>query len=841
MANQSLPSRIHLIGNAHLDPVWLWQWQEGYAEIKATFRSALDRLNEYPEFVFTRSCAAYYRWIEENAPEMFEEIRARVAEGRWIIVGGWWIQPDCNLPSGESFARHGLYGQRYFQAKFGTTAKVGYNVDSFGHNAMLPQLLKKSGIDYYVFMRPDKQEKELERNLFWWESEDGSRVMTFRLSDSYSTSWGASLEDKIIKHADMGAVDGHAHMTFYGVGNHGGGPTIANLEAIRALQAKFGADRLAISSPNRYFEELEFARPALPVLKDELQMHAVGCYSTHSESKENNRRAEHRLLAAEKFSAAAGVLLGLSYPQEQLKQAWENVLFNQFHDIMGGCSIREAFQDARESYGEALHIAAKALNAATQRISWSIDTMKPDVKSLSKEKDWLSWEQGDLGTPYVVFNPLSWETEVPVRANRKLASVTDDEGNAVPVQTVRASRTNGRDNWDTLFMARVPAMGYRVYWCFRDKALTPESAPSPVIAEGNVLENDYVRVEIEPHTGYVSRMLDKRTNTEVLAGKGAVPVVIDEHHSDTWGHGLRSYRDLIGYFADAEVKVLEQGPLRGVLRVTSRYNGSTLRQDFTLHHHSADVQVRVQLDWREKHKMLKLSFPVAAEQPETHAEIPYGYLRREPNGREVPGQQWIDVCGIDPKTGTRRGLAILNSGKYAYDVLDNEARITVVRSPIFADHYGVRDDQVEYMDQGVQEFAYALVPYEGGWQDAGIVRKAYELNVPPVAVWETYHEGPLPQKYEGLKISSEQVICTAFKQAEDGGGWIARGYETAGRPAKAELRVPMLNRSWTADFGKCEIKTFYVPSDAELPVREVQLTEMAMVQDESKETGSGNP
>ncbi|QHW33525.1 alpha-mannosidase [Paenibacillus rhizovicinus] len=821
-----MQNRIHLIGNAHLDPVWLWQWQEGYAEIKATFRSALDRLNEFPDFVFTRSCAAYYRWIEENAPEMFEEIKSRVAEGRWVIVGGWWIQPDCNLPSGESFARHSLYGQRYFHDRFGVTAKVGYNVDSFGHNGMLPQLLKKSGMDYYVFMRPDKNEKELERNLFWWESEDGSRVMAYRLSEAYLTNRGHSIEEKVLRHDAMAQQDGHAHMTFYGVGNHGGGPTISNLRTIEAMQTKYGEEHVVLSSPNRYFAELAAAGPELPVVKDEMQMHAIGCYSTHSESKENNRRAEHRLLNAEKFSAMANQLVGLPYPKEKLQLAWENVMFNQFHDIMGGCSIREAFQDAREAYGEALNIGAKTLNAALQRLSWSINTMKPEVKSLSKEKDWLSWEHADVGTPFVVFNPLSWDVELPVTANRRFASITDDEGNAVPIQTVRASRTNGEDKWDTLFMARIPAMGYRVYWCFMTKELPAPAIASPVEAVSCVLENAFLRVEIQKHTGYISRLVDKRTNAEMLSGPGAVPVIIDEHHSDTWGHGLHSYRDLIGYFSDAEVKVLEEGPLRGTIRVTSRYNGSVLRQDFILHHHAAELQVKVQLDWREKHKMLKLSFPVAVEQPEAVSEIPYGHIQRKANGREVPGQQWIDVSGLAVESDDgRRGLAILNNAKYGYDVLENEARMTVVRSPIFADHYGVRDELVEFMDQGMQEFAYSLVPHDGGWQDAGIVRKAYELNVPPTTVWETYHEGPLSQKLDGLAISSEQIVSTAFKQAEDGDGWILRCYETSGRSAETSIELPLLNRTWSSRFGKCEIKTFHIPFDETLPVREVNLVE----------------
>jgi alpha-mannosidase len=272
---------VHLIGNAHLDPVWLWQWQEGYAEIKATFRSALDRLRDFPDFVFTCACAAYYQWVEQNEPLMFEEIKQRVAEGRWVIVGGWWIQPDCNLPSGESFARHSLYGQRYFASRFGRMARVGYNVDSFGHHAMLPQLLKLSGMDYYVFMRPQQHEKPLPANLFWWESPDGSRVLTFRLSDAYTVRDASVLAERIAKHASMAEAEGVPYMSFYGVGNHGGGPTIANLHTIHTLQETH--DNWLLSSPNAFFNEIVERELDVPVIRDELQHHAVGCYSTHSE------------------------------------------------------------------------------------------------------------------------------------------------------------------------------------------------------------------------------------------------------------------------------------------------------------------------------------------------------------------------------------------------------------------------------------------------------------------------------------------------------------------------------------------------------------------------------
>jgi alpha-mannosidase len=828
--------KLHLIGNAHLDPVWLWRWQEGYAEIKATFRSALDRMKEFPEFIFTSACAAYYKWVEENAPEMFEEIRERVREGRWVIVGGQWIQPDCNIPAGESFVRHSLYSQRYFLDKFGVTAKVGYNVDSFGHNGMLPQILKKSGMDSYVFMRPGNHEKDLPGNLFWWESPDGSRVRAFKIPHSYSFYFGdANGEEpveiqKLRAELKMSEEQGNDFMFFYGVGNHGGGPTIANLNLMRQLQKEFDKDVDIIhSSPDTYFEEISKENLEIPVVKDDLQHHASGCYSTHSETKANNRKAEHRLMTAEKFASIADSRLGLAYPQERLQKAWLNVLFNQFHDIMGGCSIKEAYEDARESYGEALSIGAEALNASLQKISWSIDTMKEEISSISKEMDWKSWEYRDCGAPLVVFNPLSWEVHAPVQVNRAVKGITDETGKALTVQTVRASQTNGSaDKWDTLFMGSIPAMGYKVFWMYMNREFQTAEASNLLHAEGSVMENDFVRLEIDPHTGYIKGLFDKQNKVEVFKDKGAIPVVIDQHHCDTWAHNVFEFRNEVGRFGDAQIKWVERGPVRAKLRVTSRYNDSTLRQDFILYNDRADVEVRVKLDWREKHKMLKLSFPVNVSNPKAVYEIPYGFMERPVNGTEEPGQQWLDVHGVhSANEGMEYGLALLNDSKYSFDVKENDLRMTIVHSPIFADHFGERDEWVEYMDQGVQEFKYTVLPHAGCWKDAGIVRKAYELNVPPVQIIETYHEGTMPQKSEGIRISASNIIAVVLKKAEDGDGYILRCYETSGMETMAEIEIPMLGRKWKATFGKCEIKTFHVPEIGKGSVSEKNLIELS--------------
>jgi alpha-mannosidase len=822
--------KVYMIGNAHLDPVWLWRWQEGYAEIKATFRSALDRMKEFPDFVFTCAGAAYYKWVEENDPEMFQEIVEKVKEGRWVIVGGWWIQPDCNVPGGESFARHSLYSQRYFLKNFGVMAKVGYNVDSFGHNGMLPQILKKSGMDYYVFMRPGDHEKEIENNLFWWESEDGSRVMTFKIPLSYGNWWsdsGDPLESKLSEVMKLSKKQNIDFMNFYGVGNHGGGPTIANLNKIREMQERWGEERVILASPNEYFENMVDQKLKLPVLKDDLQHHASGCYSTHVETKMNNRKSEHRLMNAEKYAVLAQSLMNLPYPSRKLKDAWENVMFNQFHDIMGGCSIKEAYNDAREGYGETLHIAAEITNSSLQKISWAIDTSVEGKAILSKESDWALWEIDNKGVPVVVFNPLCWEACVPVEVNKLVKGVTDDEGNPVQIQKVRASRTNGKDNWNTLFIGKIPAQGYRVYWVYKEKEFEHKDFDNNLITYDYAIENSFIKVEIDKHTGYIKSIYDKKNRVEIIKNCAAIPIVIDEYKCDTWAHNVFEFRDEIGRFSDAKIKLIESGPLRSTIRVINHYNNSALQQDFTLYNYKADIEVKVKVDWREKHKMLKLSFPLNINNPKATYEIPYGFIERPANGEEEPAQKWIDVSGyLEDCNNDVYGLALLNDSKYSFDVKDNDMRMTVMRSPIYADHYGERDELCEFMEQGIHEFKYSLVPHKGDWRETDIVRKAYEINTTFEHVIETYHKGVLSQKFQGIKVSKDNIIASVMKISEDSEDYVLRCYETCGRAVSVEIELPLLNRNWKSDFGPCEIKTFKIPAERDKSVYECNLLEI---------------
>ena len=816
-------NRIHMIGNAHLDPAWLWRWTDGFAEVKATFQSALDRINEYDDFVFTCAGACYYKWVEENCPSMFEEITRRVAEGRWVIVGGWWIQPDCNIPCGESFVRQSLYSQRYYLEKFKIICKTGYNVDSFGHNGMLPQILSKSGMDYYVFMRPEDHEKSGVPPVFNWQSDDGSSVLTFKIPELYLHKDPETLPDKVETIALLGAAHDTDMMLFYGVGNHGGGPTIALVDKIEELQKDYGADKLIFSSPDKFMESIKDNADKYPVIHDDLQIHAIGCYSAMLKIKQLNRRAETRLLSAERLDTLAGILMGATTNEKKLGNAWEKVMFNQFHDIICGCSIKTVYDDAEESYGSALHCAQEILNGAAQKISWEIDTLGDDVMPRSKDDDWAVWGLPGKGTPMIVFNPLPFERTISVEALGVFETITDQCGTSLPVQRIRSLVTNGaHDKWNTLFTAHLPAVGYSTFWLHKkagDKGNAGGSPEVSVAQDGSMMSNQYTEIHFDTQQGCISELLDKRTGAQILNGPAGVGFVIDETGSDTWGHGLTEYRDVIGRFWAASMEVVEKGPLRCCVRIKSTYNQSELVQDFLLYYDRPEIEVKAKIMWREKHKMLKLEFPVKTEDKTYTAGIPYGIIRRPMDGSEKPIQRWIDV------SGEKGGLTVINDSNYGVDVKDAAIRMTVLRSPIYADHFGKRDGECEFMEQGEHEIAYMLCSHEGSCDTSQAAREASSFNTPVFSVYETYHKGRLPQSLSGLFVEPKNIIATVFKKAEDINGYILRCYESRGQAARAVIDLPLLNRKWETDFSPFEIKTFFVSAERDVEIRETDLLE----------------
>lgn len=807
-----MQTKLHLIGNAHLDPVWLWTWQEGFMEAIATFRSALDRLHESGDVVFTCSSAQYYKWIEEHDPAMFAEIQRRVAEGRWVIVGGWWIQPDDNMPSGESFARQGLYSQRYYMEKFGRLCKTGYCVDTFGHSAELPKLLRQARMENFVFMRPGDSENPDIPHLFWWRAADGSTVLAFRLLNGYCGDPDADHMERILRESQALGCD---LMYFYGVGNHGGGPTRRQIAAIREIERDRLPGRLAFSSPDAAFDAIRAQKPRLPVWSTELQHHASGCYSVASTVKKSLREAEQTLLAAEKWCAVADALDLAPYPAPKLAAAWENVLFNEFHDILCGCSAKIGLDEAVEMFHESRAAAAKLLHKTLGRLCKQIDTMLDGATNAGKT-DWQLWEENDNGIPVVVFNPHSWTYEGHLTINARVRRVCAPDGDEAPLQYVYGDTVNGADLYDTLFPVSVPPMGYAVYWAYKTgtgKDLLTLCAPRDELA----LENERLRVHFDPQTGHMISLFDKQSGAELLSGPAGAPVILDDSAYDTWAHGQTVFRKELARLTCDSIRFLETGELSETIRVRYTYGASTLQLDYVLRAGAPAVELRVKSIWQAPHTIVKLAFPLALRDCAAFAEIPYGRIERPANGEEEPMLSWCDLTGTGAD-GASYGLAVANDGRYSYDALHSELRVTVLRNCIYGDHFAAaRPIEYDFTDEGLRYATFLLCPHAGA-PDGRVSRLAAELNSRPVYVIDTYHNGTLGRTASFAAVDCDHVQLSAVKGAEDGDGYVLRLWETANRPAVCTLSFPLFGRSLPLELGASEVRTLRVTRDGRLRV-----------------------
>jgi alpha-mannosidase len=806
--------RFHVIGNSHIDAVWLWTWPEGMAAVCSAFRSALERMKEDPEFTFTASSAQFYEWVAATDPGLIKEIRQRVNEGRWAIVGGWWVEPDVNLPNGESLVRQGLYGQRLFQQLFGRKAEIGYNPDSFGHPGTLPQILKLQGLRGYVFMRPQPKEKTLPSDLFWWEGADGTRILAYHIPIAYGDYYGP-IVPRVRQIVTELPEPTKNLMAFYGAGDHGGGPTKLNIQSIRSARKEAGAPVMIFSTPNKYFAEVKDL-PNLPVLADDLQHHSVGCYTAVSEVKKNNRMAEAALVTGEKFAALSSLVAGGDYPQSEFTAAWKKLLLMQFHDSLAGSALPAHYDIARQAHGYAIEVGTQAMYRAAEKIAWQIPT--PDPKS-----EYM-----------VVFNPHSWDANLTAeyelgwewtsgatpesRSVQTNSSLVDDQGREIAHQWTQATTTID-DRKRLVFRAPVPAFGYRQ---FQLKKVPAAAAPeSRVHAQGNELENEHLRVQFSEDGTF--SLYDVDAKAAVFGPHRGRAVVLDDP-SDTWSHDVKAYTQEVGAFDHATFRVMENGPLRAMLRVRSRYGASSLETDWVLYAGARSLEARVALDWHEHLKILKLSLPVDVQNPQSTYEIAYGYKLRQAQGDEDPGQRWIDVSG--ERRGSPYGLALINDAKYGYSVDGGDLRISVVRSPVYAQFERALEPDGEYLwqDQGRQTFRMLLVPHVDGWREAGIPRMAEEFTAPTPVLYQGIHPGSRPASASFLSVDAPNVIVSAVKKAEDGDDLIVRCYETEGRATTASISLGLVNRRWKGTFRPLEIKTLRVPRTGG-EIREVSLLE----------------
>lgn len=756
---------LHMIGNAHLDPVWLWRWTEGCAEALATCWAAVDRLEEGSAFVFTRGEASIYSWIEEFDPALFQRIAHFIRQGRWYVVNGWWVQPDCNLPSGECFIRQALIGKAYFQEKFGIEPHVGFNVDSFGHAETLPMLLRHTGFDSYVFMRPGPHEKSLPANLFEWVSSDGSHVPTFRIQVAYNTSpRNLALPEKTDRHLAMERDEGHPFMLFYGVGNHGGGPT---KDAIAHIAARIEAgEAIAFSDPSRFFRDVEGLD--LPKVSEELQFHAIGCYAVGASLKSLNRLAESRLSQAEAAAALATDQIGVAYPRSELRRLWRTLLFNQFHDTLGGTAIRSACVDAERELGMVVAGAEHVLNASVRHLSSSIRPV-PDAREAHFLLINLGASEFDgivEAEPWTDFDAVSKRTLV------------DEDGAPVPFQYVAPEgRTRGLQR--VAFRVKVPGFGRRLVSFNRDEVagLAPPSVNfgQPVLADDPLaFSTSGWTLVLDRKLGTIVELRNRSSGTAVFTGPAHRAIVVDDP-SDTWSHGLDRFGFSGEDFELEGVSVLERGPVRTAIEVRTRSGQSTMTTVVSLPNDpDLPVDLAIRLDWRERRRLLRLAYPLGGKAFEY--EVPAGWTERPDDGKEVFGHRWVRC--------ERAGFAVVvaNDAKYSYAASDGTLYITAVRSPVFAHHDPIVLEEgasYDFMDQGEQRFVVRV------HADHGLTRQkaatlADELCKPIVSTPHVARRGTGEWRGQWLAVDPGTTNVMALKLAETSDDLVLRCVELDG-------------------------------------------------------------
>jgi alpha-mannosidase len=789
---------IHLDGNAHIDAAWLWPRSETIDVVHRTFGTALQLMHEYPNYVYTQSAAQYNDWMADKYAPIENEIAQRIKEGRWEVVGGMWVEPDLNIPDGESTARSILIGKRWFLDHYGVDVRIGWNPDSFGYNWQLPQIYKKSGIDYFVTQKMSWNDiNQLPLKLFWWESPDGSKVLTY-----FPHGYGDRFLNPVHLSAEFADARTKAPglpemMDLYGIGDHGGGPTRDMLDqGTHWMRPNMIAPKMEFGTAKSYFSTIEKeiapesktwnyasiaqgyqyppAPPAgeisIPTWKDELYLEFHrGVYTPQANMKRNLREAPEWTLNAEKVASLAW-LDGNPYPADELTDAWKKITFNGFHDLAAGSGIAVIYRDAQKDFDQ--------VHWATNEIS------SKSLKTISERVD----THVNGGAAVLVFNPVAWSRSGKVRVDVQMpsdateVSVLDAHGNVLPSELL--SRDADTSTVHLLVQAHdVPSLGYEVLHVVPGK----HEFASDLKVEGTALENNTLRVIVDPKTGCITSLYDKKSGFESIAS-GSCGNQLQAFHDlpklyDAWNIDPGTYDHPPAIPQADSVELIKQTPLRAIVRIVRKWQSSTFEQEIELDANSDEVEIHNDVDWHETHVLLKAAFPLSATAPFATYEIPFGTIER-PTTRnnswekarfEVPAQNWADLGD------GQHGLSLINQGKFGYDAVGNVLRLTLLRSPTSPDPNA---------DRGEQHFSFALYPHAGDWKQAMTVRRGYEYNYGLTATQVEEHTGALPAEHSFVSVSADDVVLTAMKKAEDSNALVFHMYEWAGKQAQVALEVP---------------------------------------------------
>ena len=751
-------AEFSLIGHAHLDSAWRWPVAVTRRKNIRTVASVLGLMRRFPGFHYLQSQPVQYEWIREDVPHFYKEIKKRVREGRWEPTGGMWIEPDCNIPWGESLVRQCLFGQRFFRKEFGRDSKVAWLPDVFGFTWALPQIFKKSGIDFFYTTKMRWNDtNQIPHAVLDWQGVDGTRIHSVLSRFGYN----GLVTSRDLRERWEGFPDKEHHNRLllpFGKGNGGGGPREPDLRCARQLAKVTKTMTVKHDSAERYFRSLFRGAKNPPLWKDELyfELHR-GTLTSQARTKRLNRKCESALRRAEMLCAFA-MRHGKKYPSARLEKSWKTLLFNQFHDILPGSSVRAVYVQTERELNEVQSTADELAAAALRRIARDIDTRGP-------------------GQPLLIFNPLSWRRRDVVSIEERNVIVLDENGREVPCQLSAGSKPELR------FAIDLPPTGYAVYRLMKGRPARARGG-----AFSGTMENEHLRVRLNGD-GEVTSAVLKSTGRETLP-RGTV------------GNRIRTFRDLprnweawdvdsdyrsleLDLFKTRSVRLVESGPLATVVEIVKKSRRSMLRQRITLYAESPYVLFDTEVDWRDRRTLMEVSFPVDVNTRRATYEIPFGTIERSNHEDtswdaakfQVPAQRWADLA----EAGF--GAALLNDCKYAYRALGQELSMTLLRAPNAPDPEA---------DLGQQVFTYAFMPHAGDWREAGVARRAAEINHPVLTLRAGRHAGKFPSAFSFVSVDQGNVVLDTVKKAEDSNDLVLRLYEAHGArgPARMKINVP---------------------------------------------------
>lgn len=781
--------RVSAIGHAHIDTAWLWPLRETVRKCARTFSTALGLMERYPEYYFACSQAQQHAWMRERYPELFARIQEQVARGRFEPVGSMWVEPDCNLPSGESLVRQFLYGKRFFLEAYGVETTECWLPDAFGYPASLPQIMEQAGVDAFVSQKMSWNEaNRFPHHSFLWEGIDGTRVLAhFPPADTYNGDFSV----RQLLHGARNFADHQASgisLYPFGYGDGGGGPTREMLERSVRTRDLEGLPRVTLEPAHTFLDRLRTERASLPHWVGELylELHR-GTYTSQAEVKLGNRRGETALRDAELWSAALEELRA-AYPAEELESAWKLLLVHQFHDILPGSSINWVYKDTARDHAEVLR-AARAISARAEA-----------ALAASVDSSWAS-------APVVLLNACSHDRDEVVALPGSLGPEAVTARTALVGPDGSSAMLQRAHDGAWLARVRVPSCGWAVYDLAdaTDGERAPQAASAgtveaasmePARAAAGRIENGLLGIELD-EDGLVCSIYDKVAGREVVRS-GARANLLQLHDDeparwDAWDVDEFARDRTLDLVAVEDVEVLESGPLRAGIRMQRRFGSSVLTQTLWLRAGSARIDFETRVDWHERHRLLKVAFPVAVRAMEAAYEIQFGHVRRPTHTNTSWDAARFEVCGhrFADLSEAGYGVALLNDARYGYDVRGDTLRLSLLRSPTAPDPEA---------DQGVHSFTYSLLPHQGDLGTGGVIEEGLSLNTPLRAIGT--EAGPGGRATQGSLVSFDRpgVVLEALKRSEDGAALVLRCYEARGGRGPVAVRLGFgVASAWRAD------------------------------------------